>query len=65
LDRYLKEHPECAAQDVKLSHLSFQLPAPLQKDYVRKRSQTSQSGVTPTGSTKLLPSEEGNVYNIN
>ncbi|CAD6264738.1 unnamed protein product [Miscanthus lutarioriparius] len=58
VEKYLKEHPECAAQGVKLSHFSFQSPAPLQKDYVRKRSQTSQSGVTPTGSTKLLLPEE-------
>lgn len=54
LDRYLAEHPEYIAQGVELSHFSFKSPAPLQKDYVRKRSQTSQSGVTQTGSSKPL-----------
>ena len=65
LDRYLEDHPEYAAEGVKLSHFSLKSTAPLQKDYVNKRSQTNQSGVTPTGSTKLLPPEEGIVYYIN
>jgi len=65
LDRYLEEHPEYVSQGVKLSHFLSKPPKPLQKDYVRKCSWTSQSGVTPIGSTKLVPPEEGNVYYIN
>ncbi|RCV31860.1 hypothetical protein SETIT_6G211800v2 [Setaria italica] len=58
VEKYLAEHPEYVAQGVDLSHFSFKSPAPLQKDYVRKRSQTSQSGVTCTGSNKLLQPKE-------
>ncbi|PAN36157.1 hypothetical protein PAHAL_6G266700 [Panicum hallii] len=58
VEKYLAEHPEYIAQGVELSHFSFKSPAPLKKDYVRKRSQTSQSGVTHTGSSNLLQLEE-------
>ncbi|OEL30115.1 Methyl-CpG-binding domain-containing protein 2 [Dichanthelium oligosanthes] len=58
VEKYLAEHPEYIAQGVELSHFSFKSPAPLQKDYVRKRTQTSQSVVTHTGSSKLLQREE-------
>ncbi|XP_022730473.1 methyl-CpG-binding domain-containing protein 2-like isoform X2 [Durio zibethinus] len=35
--RYLIEHPEYATEGVTLSRFSFQIPKPLQEDYVRKR----------------------------
>ncbi|CAO2169672.1 unnamed protein product, partial [Urochloa humidicola] len=58
VEKYLAEHPEYVAEGVELSHFSFKSPAPLQKDYVRKRSQTSQSGAAHTGSSKPLQPEE-------
>lgn len=35
--RYLNDHPEYIREGVKLSQFSFQIPRPLQDDYVRKR----------------------------
>ncbi|CAO2202539.1 unnamed protein product [Urochloa humidicola] len=58
VEKYLAEHPEYAAEGVELSHFSFKSPAPLQKDYVRKRSQTSQSGGAHTESSKPHQPEE-------
>lgn len=37
LDRYLAEHPECITDGVTMSQFSFQIPRPLQENYVRKR----------------------------
>ncbi|XVF47578.1 hypothetical protein PTKIN_Ptkin03bG0120800 [Pterospermum kingtungense] len=37
VQKYLSEHPEHSAQGVTLSRFSFQIPKPLQGDYVRKR----------------------------
>ncbi|CAM0147127.1 unnamed protein product [Urochloa decumbens] len=58
VEKYLAEHPEYVAQGVELSHFSFKSPVPLQKDYVRKRPQTSQISATRTGSSKPLQPEE-------
>ncbi|CAO2207278.1 unnamed protein product [Urochloa humidicola] len=58
VEKYLAEHPEYVAQGVELSFFSFKSPVPLQKDYVRKRSQTSQISATRTGSSKPLEPEE-------
>ncbi|XWS52317.1 hypothetical protein CRYUN_Cryun11dG0057700 [Craigia yunnanensis] len=37
VQKYLIEHPEYATEGVSLSRFSFQIPKPLQEDYVRKR----------------------------
>lgn len=42
VEKYLAEHPEYVAQGVKLSRFSFTAPAPLQKDYIRKRPQATK-----------------------
>ncbi|CAA6672120.1 unnamed protein product [Spirodela intermedia] len=38
VQKYLLEHPEYVDQGVKMSQFSFQIPRPLQENYVRKRS---------------------------
>lgn len=37
IQKYLSEHPEYARAGVKISQFSFQIPKPLQENYVRKR----------------------------
>ncbi|GKV00373.1 hypothetical protein SLEP1_g13067 [Rubroshorea leprosula] len=37
VQKYLSEHPEYIREGVTLSQFSFQIPKPLQEDYVRKR----------------------------
>lgn len=37
IENYLAEHPEYTDKGVKMSQFSFQIPKPLQEDYVRKR----------------------------
>ncbi|KNA18395.1 hypothetical protein SOVF_071160 [Spinacia oleracea] len=37
IQRYLMEHPEFIMEGVTMSQFSFQIPKPLQEDYVRKR----------------------------
>ncbi|KAL4335634.1 hypothetical protein GQ457_07G041930 [Hibiscus cannabinus] len=37
VQKYLFEHPEYANEGINLSRFSFQIPKPLQEDYVRKR----------------------------
>ncbi|XP_057983026.1 methyl-CpG-binding domain-containing protein 2 [Malania oleifera] len=37
VQKYLLEHPEYTSQGVTLSQFSFQIPKPLQENYVRKR----------------------------
>ncbi|KAG6625524.1 methyl-CpG-binding domain-containing protein 2-like isoform X3 [Carya illinoinensis] len=37
IQKYLLEHPEYMNDDVSLSQFSFQIPKPLQENYVRKR----------------------------
>jgi hypothetical protein len=36
--RFLADHPEYLTDGVNLSRFSFQIPKPLQENYVRKRS---------------------------
>ncbi|XP_019174891.1 PREDICTED: methyl-CpG-binding domain-containing protein 2-like isoform X2 [Ipomoea nil] len=40
IQKYLEEHPE-VAEGVRMSQFSFQIPKPLQDDYVKKRSHRS------------------------
>lgn len=51
VQRYLLEHPEYIMQGVTLSQFSFQIPKPLQENYVRKR-------------TARLPSSDGSNFGI-
>ncbi|XP_059318520.1 methyl-CpG-binding domain-containing protein 2-like isoform X2 [Lycium ferocissimum] len=37
VQKYLQEHPEYVAQGVSMSQFSFQIPRPLQENYVKKR----------------------------
>ncbi|CAH2079481.1 unnamed protein product [Thlaspi arvense] len=37
VQKYLNEHPEYVSEGLKLSQFSFQIPKPLQDNYVRKR----------------------------
>lgn len=54
--RYLIEHPEYTRDGVTLSQFSFQIPKPLQENYVRKRP----AKVTTTqDTTKSLEPNEG------
>ncbi|CAK7345770.1 unnamed protein product [Dovyalis caffra] len=43
VQKYLIEHPEYMRDGVTLSQFSFQIPKPLQEDYVRKRPRISAS----------------------
>ncbi|KAH0461558.1 hypothetical protein IEQ34_009133 [Dendrobium chrysotoxum] len=38
IQRYLEEHQECAESGVNISQFSFQIPKPLQENYVKKRT---------------------------
>ncbi|OIT35892.1 PREDICTED: methyl-CpG-binding domain-containing protein 2-like [Nicotiana attenuata] len=62
--KHLEEHPEYVAQGVQTSQFSFQIPRPLQEDYVKKRRPPPSrdgpsdvnpiSWVAPDGNTGLL-----------
>lgn len=61
LIRYLDKHPELMNEEVSLAKFSFQIPKPLQEDYVRKRPtrpalQTDAGGL---GNQQYLPQPEG------
>ncbi|CAJ2665206.1 unnamed protein product [Trifolium pratense] len=45
--KFLEDHPEYLKDDVNLSRFSFQIPKPLQENYVRKRSyvESEQGGL--------------------
>lgn len=62
--RYLLEHPEYIKQGVNLSQFSFQIPRPLQENYVRKRAprMTNPLDGSSLGLSRPLEPEEG-VYN--
>ncbi|KAK4370086.1 hypothetical protein RND71_009561 [Anisodus tanguticus] len=56
---YLEQHPEYVAQGVKDTQFLFQIPRPLQQNYVKKRPAPSLdvnpiSWVVPVGNTGLL-----------
>jgi hypothetical protein len=53
--RYLLEHPEYTRDGVTLSQFSFQIPKPLQKNYVRKRTPL----LTASHDTRPLEPGEG------
>ncbi|XP_057806503.1 methyl-CpG-binding domain-containing protein 2-like isoform X1 [Salvia miltiorrhiza] len=46
VQRYLEEHPEYKEQGVRLSQFSFQIPRPLQENYVRKRPNPARAAPT-------------------
>nr|CAB3483499.1 unnamed protein product [Digitaria exilis] len=56
IETYLEKNPDIN-QGVKISQFSFEIPAPLNKDYVIRRSKKSLSD---RGSTMLLQLEGGN-----
>lgn len=47
--RFMKDHPEYMKDGVTLSRFSFQIPKPLQENYVRKRSARLTSSCEPGG----------------
>ncbi|PKA51421.1 Methyl-CpG-binding domain-containing protein 2 [Apostasia shenzhenica] len=57
IQRYLEEHPEFAENGVKLSQFSFQIPRPLQQNYVKKRNPRILNSVD--GAARLPDPEEG------
>lgn len=59
--RYLLEHPEYATEGVKLSQFSFQIPRPLQENYVRKRTIPigNPNEMTRSGLSRPLEPAEG------
>lgn len=54
IQRYLNEHPKCVEEGVRLSQFSFQIPRPLQENYVRKRTARPPP---PSDGGSLNPSE--------
>nr|CAD1825414.1 unnamed protein product [Ananas comosus var. bracteatus] len=62
IQRYLIEHPEYIKQGVNLSQFSFQIPRPLQENYVRKRAprMTNPLDGSSLGLSRPLEPEEVN-----
>lgn len=58
--RFLTEHPEYTRDGVKLSQFSFQIPRPLQENYVRKRSARLPSSYEAGGPVE----HEQGTYNL-
>ncbi|KAL0410321.1 UNVERIFIED_CONTAM: Methyl-CpG-binding domain-containing protein 2 [Sesamum latifolium] len=61
IERYINEHPEYIEQGVSLSQFSFQIPRPLQENYVRKRPAraTPPNDANDLGMRRYLPPSEG------
>ncbi|KAL0338790.1 UNVERIFIED_CONTAM: Methyl-CpG-binding domain-containing protein 2 [Sesamum angustifolium] len=61
IQRYINEHPEYIEQGVSLSQFSFQIPRPLQENYVRKRPAraTPPNDADDLGMHRYLPPSEG------
>ncbi|XP_021277387.1 methyl-CpG-binding domain-containing protein 2 isoform X2 [Herrania umbratica] len=57
VQKYLIEHPEYATEGVTLSRFSFQIPKPLQEDYVRKRSAPARLTGSHDNTRPLEPGE--------
>ncbi|KAF8400174.1 hypothetical protein HHK36_013470 [Tetracentron sinense] len=60
IQRYLVEHPEYIREGVTMAQFSFQIPKPLQENYVRKRPARLAASYNGTGlrmSRPLEPSE--------
>lgn len=67
--RYLNENPQYIRDEVKLSQFSFQIPKPLQDNYVRKRParvmESSDNTRTPVATAGMLlpfPTLTSSVY---
>lgn len=64
--RYLDEHPQYKDEGVSMSKFSFQIPKPLQENYVRKRPSraelTNEAG--DHGMPGYLPSPEGDIISL-
>ncbi|KAG6428499.1 hypothetical protein SASPL_112751 [Salvia splendens] len=61
IQRYLDKHPEYMTEEVSLSRFSFQIPKPLQKNYVRKRPVRPAfcNDAGDPGTQQYLPPSEG------
>lgn len=64
LFRYLLEHPEYVEEGVTMSQFSFQIPKPLQENYVRKRPPRVTDG-TALGMSRPLEPSVGLCKNLN
>ncbi|KAK4414900.1 Methyl-CpG-binding domain-containing protein 2 [Sesamum alatum] len=62
IQKYINEHPEYIEQGVSLSQFSFQIPRPLQENYVRKRPArvTPPNDADDLGMHRYLPPSEVN-----
>lgn len=66
--RYLNDHPQYIREGVKLSQFSFQIPKPLQDNYVRKRparlSESSDNTNTPVATEGMLLHFRPSISNV-
>lgn len=62
MTRYYEEHPEYKEQGISLSQFSFQIPRPLQENYVRKRPRAAPtSDADDVGMLRLPHPPEGDL----
>lgn len=59
MSRYLEEHPEYKEQGVRLSQFSFQIPRPLQENYVRRRRAAPTNDADDLGMLRYPHPSEG------
>ncbi|XP_042483288.1 methyl-CpG-binding domain-containing protein 2-like isoform X2 [Macadamia integrifolia] len=64
-DMYLLEHPEYVTEGVTMARFSFQIPKPLQENYVRKRPARVTSSYDSSGQGMSSPLEPREVNPIN
>ncbi|KAI3977841.1 hypothetical protein MKX01_036681 [Papaver californicum] len=57
VQKYLEDHPEYLSAGVNMSQFSFQIPKPLQENYVRKRPKTVAPAPVLSMSRPLEPTE--------
>ncbi|XP_050373080.1 methyl-CpG-binding domain-containing protein 2 [Argentina anserina] len=55
VQKYLIEHPEYMVDGLSMAQFSFQIPRPLQENYVRKRPAAPRLTASPHGSRTLDP----------
>lgn len=55
VQKYLSEHPEYVTDGVTMSQFSFQIPKPLQENYVRKRPARPLASCDGNGNGRLEP----------
>ncbi|KAF5191144.1 Methyl-cpg-binding domain-containing protein [Thalictrum thalictroides] len=55
IQKYLDEHPESVEAGITTKQFSFQIPKPLQEDYVRKRPRVDLSIARPLDTTEANP----------